>query len=374
MKKSKVRSIASRLALCTVSMSMLLSAGCGKPKMNEGGKVAVIAKNNTISFWEEVRKGAEDAGEELGYDIIYNAATADKDYSSQIEFINDAISQKVDAIVIAPNSPTELNEALEKADKAGIKIITINSNVEYEGVLSCVSSSDADGGAICARHAAETILANDNIRKAVTAPDADVNTVLTLGKGAIGVVGHDAATAEARIKGFEEECAVQMITQMYRDDVDFDMGGADMTDEEVAQMFVSAGFYKETERVSKIEDAYEETKKLIKQNPNLLIIFATNTNTTLGAAQAVEELGMEDQIYLAGFNSDQQELDYLKKHIIDGLVIQNPYNMGYVGVRFAKKAMDDQALAKSLDTGVTWVTPSNLDQEYIQLLLNPDKF
>ena len=376
MNRSTKSRIFRTFALCAVSAAMLLPGSCGKPK-TEVTKIAVITKQD-ISFWHDVKNGAEDAGDELGVAILYNEGsshdypTGDNDYATQIEYINNAINEKVDAIVIAPNGVTELNDALARADAAGIKIININSRADYDGVISCVSSSDKDGGAVAARHAGEAILANTDIRKAI-AEKADLQTVTELGSGAIAIIGHTAATADNRIAGFKEGCVTALEHQMARDGIHLDVGGRQGSPEETNAFFQS--FFIEGERCATVDDAYEEAKKLLgKDGKNVKAFFATNTNTTLGVCKAIEELGLSESVYVIGFNSDEQELDYLRSGILDGTVIQNPYNIGYVGVSYAKRATEDVSLPQSLDTGVTYVTSQNMTDEYVQLLLYPDQY
>lgn len=163
MNKEKRKRILSAIALCTVSATLLAATGCGKPGGKKKSKIAVITKNsNVASFWDEVKNGAEDAGDELGYEIVYTIATGDNDFATQVDAINKAVDEGVEAIIIAPNSQTELNEALAKAQAKDIKIININSKIDEKpadekipsvDVLSLVSSSDRDGGYVAARYA-----------------------------------------------------------------------------------------------------------------------------------------------------------------------------------------------------------------------------
>ena len=377
MNRSTKSRIFRTFALCAVSAAMLLPGSCGKHK-TEVTKIAVITKQD-ISFWHDVKNGAEDAGDELGVAILYNEGsshdypTGDNDYATQIEYINNAISEKVDAIVIAPNGVTELDDALAKADAAGIKIININSRANYEGVLSCVSSSDLDGGAVAARYAGTAILQGDTLRS-IFANDGTFADVQKVGTGSIGIIGHTAATADNRIKGFKSGCVTAISNIMASDGINFaDAMGEGVTQEDILKFFDA--FYVEGDRCATIDASYEEAKKLLgTDGKNLKCIFATNTNTTIGVCKAVEELGLSESIYVIGFNSDEQELDYLRTGVLDGTVIQNPYNIGYVGVSYAKRAIDDTKLPLSLDTGVTYVTANNMNDEYIQLLLYPESY
>ena len=134
-----------------------------------------------------------------------------------------------------------------------------------------------------------------------------------------------------------------------------------------------ADFFIEGERCGTQEAAYEEAKKLIEANPDIRVMYTTNTNTTLGACKAVEELELADQITLVGFNSDEEELKYIKSGILDGTIIQNPYTIGYIGTRYAIQAAQGQGVTGSLDTGVTWISAKNINDDDIQLLLYPEK-
>ena len=104
------------------------------------------------------------------------------------------------------------------------------------------------------------------------------------------------------------------------------------------------------------------------------VLYATNTNTTLGVCEAVEELGLGGKIVIVGFNSDEEELGYIRRGILDGVIIQNPYVMGYCGVRYAKQAITGASIGKQLDTGVTFVNANNMNDDYIMLMLYPDKY
>ena len=478
MNKMKRKGILKRLAVCSVSLTMLLSAtACGKPD-NVGGKIAVICKNEKVSFWDEVKKGADDCCDEMGYDMLYYCASSDNDFASQIEYINDAINQGAKAIVIAPNDPNELTEAFDRATAKGIKIVNINSRSNYDNIVSYVGSSDFDGGAVAARNAVQLLFAT------ATEGDAPV--------GKIAMIGHTASTADLRLTGFRAtftpslmkyiakqkadseqaqaqadsssgaqgaqgsqgaqgaqgsnseaskealmtaakaaatqasqggapdaailaaaqnaarsvagegvseddikaaaEAAVQAVkgggnpsteetTQPASGDgntqggppagAEGSQGGNTPTDEDRQNMI--ANYFIEGERCGTKEAAYEEAKKILEENSDIKVMFGTNTNTTLGICQAVEELDKANDIIVVGFNSDEQELKYVRTGVLDGTIIQNPYNMGYIGVRYSIQASNGEGVAGSLDTGVTWISAKNINDDDIQLLLYPEK-
>ena len=198
MNRNKRKGIIRAIASCTLSAMMLLSAGCGKPQ-NAGGqgstggpppKVAVITKQQ-LSFWDDVKKGAEDAGNELGVEVLYTVATSDNDYVSQVAAVKDAMLKGAKAIVIAPNSTTELNSVLGEAAEKGIKIVNINSKVsEFDQVETFIRSSDTDSGAVAAR----------GVHKILEEKGADYEKL-----GKIAIIGHTASTAEERIQAHQSK-------------------------------------------------------------------------------------------------------------------------------------------------------------------------
>lgn len=410
-KRSAFKSVAAGL----LAAAMLVTGGCGQkqtgpPGSQGGGTIAVITKQQ-LSFWDDVKKGAQDACDEFGYDMVYTVADGDNDYVSQIAAINDAINKKAKAIVIAPNSEKDLNEALTKAIDSGIKVVVINSEIDpsmYSMLASRIGSSDTDGGTVAAKNA-------------VAAYKNKGGDLASIGK--IGIVGHTAGTAENRIKGFTDrltrnianakgievpeenpyaalaaaaqgaqaaaqgnaqagdnaaqaaEVNEENLTELEKAERVVAQHEAEVKADGERQLAQIKKSFVQTERCARVEEAKEETKKLLGTDGNgFSILFATNTNTTLGVCAAVEELGLSGKITIVGYNSDEEELAYIRRGVLDGVILQNPYIIGYVGVRYAKQHVQGGGTAPQLDTGVTFVNAGNMNYDYIQLLLYPDKY
>lgn len=359
MNKKNRRGVFKAIAACTLSAAMLLSGGCGSkgsqggPNAQQGGTICVITKQH-LSFWDDVKKGAEDAGEEFGYDIVYSEATNDNDYSSQEAAIYDAIKKKAKAIVIAPNGKTELNKAFEDAEKAGIKIININSKADYEGVASFIRCSDYESGSVAARNAITLLQVKD--------PEL-------AGLKNIAIIPSTAATSEERVAGFIDSFTSQASDAIAPIDM------AETNEKKVKEArdakidAYKKGVIKGAE-CSKEGAAKEEAMKILQNNQgNISVMFGTNTNTTLGICEAIEELELENEVVVVGFNSDEKELAYIKTHVLDGTVIQNPYMMGYVGVRYAKRAINGDSVPSRMDTGAVFVNAENINDDFVQLMI-----
>ncbi|MBP5579166.1 MAG: substrate-binding domain-containing protein [Ruminococcus sp.] len=430
MNKEKRKGMFKAITAGFLSAAMLVSGGCGKgqsgPPTSQGGKIAVIAKQQ-LSFWDDVKKGAQDACDEFGLEMTYTVADGDNDYVTQIAAINDAINKKVNAIVIAPNSENDLDEALNKALDSGIKVVTINSELNSEmqaKVSSKIGSSESDGGAIAAKNAIDAYKKKGN----------DLANV-----GKIGIIGHTAGTAENRISGFIERMTKgianakgvtvpeanpyaamgggapdgaaqggapdgaaqggapdgaaqggapdgaaqggaaqaqvneENLTELEKAQRVIAEHEAELEAENERQLAVIKKSFVQTDRCARVEEAKEATKKLLGTDGNgFSILFATNTNTTLGVCAALEELNLAGKITVVGYNSDEEELAYIRRGVLDGTILQNPYIIGYVGVKYAKSAMSGGAVIQSVDTGVTYVNSSNMNDDFIKLLLDPD--
>ena len=440
MNRNKKKGVFRTVTACTLSAIMLLCSSCGGPPAGVsqgGGKIAVITKQ-PISFWDDVKLGAEDAGKELGYDIIYSVAEGDNDYASQIESIKNAMKDNVGAIVIAPNGRTELNDVLQQAVDKGIKIIAINSDVTSPDsnnplTLSLVNSSDFDGGVCAAR----------NIIKSWKGKGKEVSDI-----GTIGIIGSTASTSDMRMLGFFdtmkrtlgktsgvefEELSIMGVIMgtasgapvqafMYESDASAGgdaaayggeggdaaangaeggdvaanaAGGADANaaQEEEAELTAAelealakqkekadadvrikmdiVNRFVQSEPCSKRKEAKEKALTMIDQNPDLSILFGTNTNMTLGICDAINERGLAGKVFAVGFNTDDEIISNIKNGVLQGTVVQNPYVMGYVGVKFAASAMSGDNITNHLNTGVSFVNADNMNNNFIKLILDP---
>lgn len=331
MKKIK-KKLLSILTLGTLTVPLVLTGGCGKDK--EQVYVAVICKS-LDQYWDATKVGVTDAGEEMNIKITYEAPEKE-DVAAQINYVNNAVSAKADAIVIAPVEDShELVDALTKAQNAGIKVIAIDSDIQEEARSSCICTNNKYGGAIAARKMSELIG----------------------GKGNIGIITHapTSPTAIERKSGFTSQ---------------LDEYNAESEDYSLNVLATENGN-------GDIEQSKNAAIKLIKDNPDITAIFATNQGGTIGACMAVDELGKADTVQVMGFDSFSSgdgfsnAEQYTESGVLDGFIVQSPYNMGYLGIRYAMDLIDGQNIAASIDTGATFVNKDNINNSDIKLIMNP---
>ena len=316
--------------LCTLLASAaLLTAGCGKSNIQD--KIYVIGQSQGIQFWDLVQTGAEDAGYELNCDIVYENAKNTQDIDTQKELIQKAISDKAKAIVFAPNDPSALNDELDKAAQAGIKLIAIDAPTSYKNV-TYIGTDNVSAGAIAGRNANNTIL---------------------YGKGQVCIIKHSSssATAKERVNGFKNILKDSDVEYVVEESCN---GDADI--------------------------AREQAADAIRKYPELKLIYTTNEKSTIGACEAVAEAGVQGRVRVIGYNANDAEISYLMDQTLTGTIIQSPYNMGYLGVKYATDLLQEngtghaKTIPSNVDTGATYVNINNYSDDITQLLIHPDTY
>lgn len=309
---------------------LLTLSGCTQTQNNTvemtGRYIAVVCKGSQHEFWKSVEQGARDAGEELGIRITFEAPEDESQIDVQMELMEKAIEQNADAIVLAPLDTERLNPLIEKANQKKIPVITLDSDVTSPLREATIGTDNTSAGSIAARNAMSLIGE----------------------KGQIAVISYveGAQTAIERNAGFLNE--IEANNQKHNMEVvDLQFSGGDA------------------------DKSYEIAKKYIETYPDLRCIYAANEGCAVGTARAVEELGKTGKIVVIGFDSSDQEIDYLDRGVIQGMMVQNPYNMGYLGVRNINKVLDGKSIEEKIDTGATYVDGNNLKDEDTQWLLYP---
>jgi ribose transport system substrate-binding protein len=299
---------------------LLLGSFCSNPQSDKT-QILVSPKGLVHSFWLSVRDGAEAAGEALDVEIIWKGPSTETDIATQISIVEDYINKRVDAIVLAACDANALVSVIKRANAAGIPVITIDS-----GVNSDIPKS---------------FVATDNVLAAEKAADALAGLLQNQGEVALIPFVPGAATSIMREQGFKQGL------QKYPD------------------MELVAIQYSQSDA----ERAMAVTEDILTGHPELDGIFAANEAGAIGCASALKSRGVAGEIKLVGFDASPNEIQALKEGTIQALVVQNPFRMGYLGVKAAVDVLSGKPVEKRIDTGVSIVTLENLNENHIQDLL-----
>ena len=285
-------------------------------------RIAVIPKGTTHIFWQSVRAGAEKAGAEAGVKIFWNGPEREGDREKQIQIVEDFIVQDVSGIVIAPLDSKALVPSVEKIFARNIPCAIIDSGIDTDKYVSFVATDNYEGGVIAARR---------------------MGKILS-GKGKIIVVKYAAGSASTtnRENGF-------------MDTIGKEFPGIEIVDTKYG--------------MDTVETALQAAEDLLTKNTELDGLFACNESTSVGALRALQSQGRVEQIKMVGFDAGGLLIAGLKAGLIDSLVVQNPYKMGYEGVKAVIARLDGKEVPRRIDTGVTLITKENLETPQIQALL-----
>src|SRR5271157_774743 len=292
--------------------------------------IPIIVKDTTSNYWQIVLAGARKAGKDLNVNVPELGAQSESDINGQISILENAVSGKPAAIVISPTQRAALGKPIDEAAKK-VKIIGIDSSADSKAFTSFLTTDNVQGGRVAADGLAAAIAATYG------KPEGEVALITSLpGVGSL----------DARAKGFKEELAAKY-------------PGLKLVADKVSDGNATTGLNIMTD--------------LITAMPNLRGVFADNLIQCQGASQAVAENKKGDTIKLVCFDADDKLIGYLKDGTIAALLLQDPYRMGYDGVKTALAASKGEKVPANVDTGANLVTKANMNNEKEHKLLYPGK-
>ncbi|HUT79145.1 MAG TPA: substrate-binding domain-containing protein, partial [Polyangia bacterium] len=303
--------------------AVLVFAGSGCKKGGSKPTIAVIPKGMTHSFWISVREGAEKAGRELGYEIAWQGPVRERDVEAQVQIVEDFVQQGVKGVVLAPVDDGGLVPKVEQLAEKKIPCVIIDSGVKSDKYVSFVATDNYEGGRIAARRMGKILNGKGRVMVVKYQPNSDSTT--------------------ARENGFIETI-----------------------EKEFPGIKIAAAEYGE----DTVETALARVEDMLTANPDLQGLFACNQSTSLGALQALKSC-KRSEVKMIGFDADRALVGALQAGQIDSLVIQNPYKMGYEGVRTLVAHIRGQQVPRNIDTGAKLVTMESLNDPEVKEALDP---
>ncbi|HWA81170.1 MAG TPA: ABC transporter substrate-binding protein [Acetobacteraceae bacterium] len=294
-------------------------------------KIDVIVKATTSQYWATVFDGARAAAKVLGVQIATLGAPSELDAAGEVSIMENAISAKPAGIVIAATNAQALAEPIAAATKAGIPVIVIDSNANTDQYVTFLATNNETGGQKAA----------DEMARCVKARTGNAS-----GKVAYLTALAGAQSLNDRDKGFVEELKKYPGLTIVEHRV-----GNNMADR-----------------------ALSDSEDVLTRHPDLVGIFADNELQGDGAGTALSEKGLGSKVCLVAFDTSDTEIKFLRTGIIDALIVQNPYMMGYAGVWYALAAAHGVVFPKYVDSGVSVVTKDNMDSPQMVGLLDPSKY
>ncbi len=326
--------------------------------LEPGSSISVIGRYADDSFWSQVEAGANYAvdslNEALGYTgndkikLTYSAPSNRDDVNEQINILDEELARYPIAIGIAAIDTSACTLQFDLASENSIPIITVDSGSDY--------------------HRVATHIATDNVEAASTAASKLAHGINGSGEVAIFVQDSKSMTAEEREKGFVDKITAEFpdisIVHIYH------MDELETVAETVAlEMNQALSADGGDVQIDPADISQEDVVAwVIKNNPNLKGIFATNLDTTQLVANVIKDLERTDLSFI-GFDGGEEQLELLKNDVIDGLILQNPFGMGYATVIAAARVNTELGNDSFVNTGYVWVTKDNLSETAIANML-----
>ncbi|HEX8848764.1 MAG TPA: substrate-binding domain-containing protein [Gemmatimonadaceae bacterium] len=318
--------------------AVVAAAGCRdsrRPSADASGRgsltIAVIPKGTSHEYWKSIHAGAVKAARELTAQgtpvtLVWKGPLREDDREQQVQVVESFLSQGVQGIVLAPLDRTALARPVEEAKAAGIPTLIIDSALESDAIVSFVATDNRRGGALA----------------------ADRLGSLLGGHGRVAMLRYQEGSASTTER--EEGFLAEMRSKYPQVEI------------------VSADQYSGPTR----DTAKRASENLLDRFRDRIDgVFTPNESATVGMLLALQDAGRAGKIRFVGFDAGETLLAALHAGQLDGLAVQNPMRMGYLGVRTLVEHLQGKPVQSRVETGVTLVTKENVDDPAIAEIVNP---
>lgn len=292
-------------------------------------RIAVIPKGTTHEYWKAVHAGAVKAAREFGVDVIWKGPVKEDDLKAQIDLVQSFTAQGVSGIVLAPLNDRALVESVKGAERANIPVVIFDSQLSGDKPVSFVATDNEAAGRLAGKRMAR----------------------LLGGKGNVVMLRYEAGSASTHhreqgfLAGLGGHPAIHVVS-------DNQYGGATTESAHAA-----------SESLLLAQDA---------AHGKVDGVFCPNESTTFGMLLALEQANLAGKIKFIGFDSSQKLVEGVRDKKIDGLVVQDPFSIGYLSVKTMVEHLRGQKVQARIDTGAHFVTAANMADPKIHALLEPD--
>lgn len=319
-----------------VLAGLILLSGCKREKPDgvEGGtktkplRIAVIPKGTTHEFWKSVHAGAVKASRELGVEIVWKGPLKEDDLKQQIDLVQSFTAQGVSGIVLAPLNDKALVGSVKSAKDAKIPVVVFDSDLASEDHVSFVATDNRAAGKLGCEHLAKQVK----------------------DKGGAIVLRYQEGSASTNHR--EEGCLDALKAANVKILSDNQYGGATT------------------------ESAHKASESLLlaqgAADGKVAGVFTPNESTTFGMLRAIEKANLAGKLSFVGFDASDKLVAGVESGGIEGLVLQDPFNMGYLAVKTMVQHLKGEKVEKRIDTGSKLVTKANMNEPEMKRLLKPE--
>jgi ribose transport system substrate-binding protein len=293
-----------RLALVGLVVAGL--AACNREKPAAAGtvpRVAFVMKTLNHPFFLDMQRGAQEAADRAGLQLVVQAAEREIDVEKQMQIIENLLQTGVKVLVVTPSGSREIASAIVKANRAGVPVIVVDTRVDPKAIAdnnlkleSFIGSDNYEGGR----------MAGDYLVKA------------TGGKARVavleGIPGHE--TGDSRLRGFRD--AIQPHSAMT----------------------IVASQPANWER----DQGFTVFQNMLQAHSDIDALFACSDLMALGAVEAIAAAGKTGRIRVVGFDALDDARKAIQAGTMEASVAQSPRDMGRIAVESAAKLLRGEAV------------------------------
>jgi ribose transport system substrate-binding protein len=292
-------------------------------------RIAVIPKGTTHEFWKSVHAGAVKAARELGVEIVWKGPLREDDLKTQLDLVQSFTAQGVSGITLAPLNDVALAASVKSAVAAGVPVVIFDSDLKGTAHSSFVATDNQAAGRLAGERMGKLLGGKGNV------------VVLRYQEGSASTMKREEGFLEA-IKKFSD---IKVVSQNQ-------YGGATT------------------------ESAYAASENLLLAQSaakgGVNGVFTPNESTTFGMLLALQKGGLAGKLRFIGFDSSEKLLAGVRAGELDGLVMQNPFKMGYLAVKTLRAVLAKTPVEARIDTGAVLVDKDNLGSPEIGELVKPN--
>jgi ribose transport system substrate-binding protein len=316
-----------RTSVGVIAALAVLVLGCGQKTSGHAVppktplEIAVIPKGSTHEFWKSVNAGALAAGRELNVRVRWKGPLKEDDRDDQIKVIEDFVTAGVDGIVLAPLDDTALRQPVAAAQLVDIPVLIIDSGLKDTEVVSFVATDNHAAGKLGGERLAKLMNGNGKV------------ILLRYQEGS--------ASTREREEGFlaamKANPGIEVIS---------------------SNQFAGAT----TDTAQKASENLLQRFRSSDGAPQFGGVFCPNESSTFGMLRALQDAGIAGKVRFVGFDASTKLVEALEGGTIDALVVQNPFQMGYLGVKNMVAHLRREMVEKRVDTGAIVVDKAGLSE------------
>lgn len=306
-----------------LALGALATAGACRKSTRR--RIAVIPKSTAHIFWVSVQSGALAAGREFDLEILWNGAPTETEFSRQIQIVDAMVARRVDGIAVAASDRKALIGAIGRAMAAGIPVTVFDSGLDSDIYTSFVATDNYEAGRMGARHLAG----------------------LLGGRGAVAIVMHAPGSQST---------------------IDRERGFRDLLAAEHPAIRIVAEQFAMGDRAR----ARAAAENMLAAHPALDGFFASTEPASTGISLALKARGKSGGVRFVGFDFSDAMVQDLRSGVMDAMVVQNPFALGYEAVRTLHEKLNGGTPPKRLDLPARVVAAADLDDPEVRRILRPN--